>query len=64
MYEIGKAEITDYVSGPHARGAISSLRCLTDEALEYQQAVTVVFGESCADGRSTSSCPGVLGVVG
>ena len=35
MYEIGN--ITGYVSGAQARGAIHFLQCLTDEVRKFQQ---------------------------
>ena len=36
-------KVTGYVSGAQAHGAIHHLRCLTDAARNFEQAVTVVF---------------------
>ena len=57
-------EVTGYVSGVQAHGAIHCLRCLTDGVLNFPQAVTAVFEvsgvqESYPRGQSEASCPEV-----
>ena len=60
----GIEEVTGYVSGVQAHGAIHCLRCLTDGVLNFPQAVTAVFEvsgvqESYPRGQSEASCPEV-----